>query len=220
MDRIRVPVAVEGIPFVVVAGSVSILFFLIGWRIPMVFFAALTLFIIWFFRNPERKIPSGKNIVVSPADGKVIDISEGTENRILKRGMKKISIFMNLFNVHINRVPCSGRVTDILYNPGKFISANLEKASLENEQNAVVIETSGGDKILFIQIAGLIARRIVCRLEKGELVETGQPFGLIRFGSRVDVYLPRNSDIKVYVGQKVKGGESVLALLNEGKVES
>ncbi len=214
MDRNRVPVAVEGIPFVVAAGSVSILFYLAGWRIPTIFFSALTLFIIWFFRNPERKIPAGKNIVVSPADGKVIDISEGPENRILKRRMKKISIFMNLFNVHINRIPCSGRVTDILYNPGKFISANLEKASLDNEQ------TSGGDKILFIQIAGLIARRIVCRLEKGELVETGQRFGLIRFGSRVDVYLPGRSDIQVSLGQKIKGGESVLALLHDGKVGS
>lgn len=220
MDKNRVPVAVEGLPFVVAAGSVSILFYLAGGRIQTIFFSALTLFIIWFFRNPEREIPAGKNIVVSPADGKVIDISEGPENRILKRRMKKISIFMNLFNVHINRIPCSGRITDILYNPGKFISANLEKASLENEQNAIVLETSQGDKLLFIQIAGLIARRIVCRLEKGDLVETGQRFGLIRFGSRVDVYLPRNSDIKVSVGQKVTGGESVLALLNEGKVES
>lgn len=220
MDKNRVPVAVEGIPFVVAAGSVSILFYLVGWLIPAIFFSALTFFIIWFFRNPERKIPAGKNVVVSPADGKVIDISEGPENRILKRRMKKISIFMNLFNVHINRVPCSGRITDILYNPGKFISANLEKASLENEQNAVVLETSAGDKILFIQIAGLIARRIVCRLEKGEIVETGQRFGLIRFGSRVDVYLPGKSDIQVSLGQKVKGGESVLALLHDGKVKS
>lgn len=220
MDKNRVPVAVEGIPFVVVAGAVSILFYLIGRSIPAIFFSAFMLFIIWFFRNPERKIPSGKNIVVSPADGKIIDISEGPENRILKRRMKKISIFMNLFNVHINRIPCSGRITDILYNPGKFVSANLEKASLENEQNAVVLETSAGDKILFIQIAGLIARRIVCRLEKGEPVETGQRFGLIRFGSRVDVYLPRKSDIQVSLGQKVTGGESILALLNEGNVES
>jgi len=220
VDRNRIPVAVEGIPFIIVPGVISLLFYMAGWRIPMALFAALTLFSLWFFRNPHREIPTGENIVVSPADGKIIDISEGLERRILNRRMKKVSIFMNLFNVHINRIPCSGRIMDILYNPGKFISANLDKASLENEQNAVVLETSSGDRILFIQIAGLIARRIVCRLKKGELVETGQRFGLIRFGSRVDVYLPCDSIIQVSLGQKVKGGESVLALLNDGKVKS
>ncbi len=213
MDRNRVPIAVEGIPFVAAAGAASVLFYLLCWVIPALFFVTLTIFIVWFFRNRERKIPPGKTRVVSPADGKIIDVRSGGEKRILKNRMVKISIFMNVFNVHVNRVPCSGKIFDILYNPGKFISANREKASLENEQNAIVLETPAGDKILFVQIAGLIARRIVCRLKKGEAVETGQRFGLIRFGSRVDVYLPADADIKVSIGQKVKGGESILAIL-------
>jgi phosphatidylserine decarboxylase len=158
-------------------------------------------------------VPTGDNIVISPADGKIIDIKEGDESRILKKRMIKISIFMNLFNVHVNRLPCTGKVVDILYNPGKFVSANLEKASLENEQNAVVLETTAGEKIIFIQIAGLIARRIVCWLKKGDYGVKGQRFGLIRFGSRVDVYLPVGADVKVSLGQKVKAGESVLAIM-------
>ena len=218
MDRNRAPIAVEGVPFVAATAIISVLFYVFCWIIPAVIFFALTLFIIWFFRNPERKIPSGKNLIISPADGKIIDISNGVEERILKRRMTKISIFMNVFNVHINRVPCSGRIFDVIYNKGKFISANMEKASLENEQNAVVLEMPSGGKILFVQIAGLIARRIVCWIKKGESVEIGQRFGLIRFGSRVDVYLPGDAEVKVTMGQKVKGGESILAILNETKV--
>ena len=218
MDRNRLPIAAEGVPFVAGAGAVFLLVYLAGWMIPALFFMALTLFILWFFRNPERNIPSGKDLIVSPADGRIIGISHETEARILRKRLIRISIFMNLFNVHVNRIPCSGRVLDISYNPGRFLSANRDKASLENEQNAVVLETTGGDQILFVQIAGLIARRIVCRLQKGERVETGQRFGLIRFGSRVDVYLPTDAAIKVSVGQKVKGGESILASIkNENR---
>lgn len=213
MKRERAPIAVEGIPFVIIAGIISLIFYVAGLIIPAIFFSLVTLFIIWFFRNPERNVPQGDNIVISPADGKIIDIREGDENRILKKRMLKISIFMNLFNVHVNRLPCTGKVVDILYNPGKFVSANLEKASLENEQNAVVLETPAGEKIIFIQIAGLIARRIVCWLKQGEYVVKGQRFGLIRFGSRVDVYLPVGSDVKVSLGQKVKAGESILAVM-------
>lgn len=213
MERNRTPIALEGVPFVIATGVVSILFYLSGWFMPAIFFSILTFFILWFFRNPLRETPAGKNIIISPADGKVIEINEVAENRILKRRMLKVSIFMNIFNVHINRIPCSGRISDILYNSGKFFSANRDKASLENEQNAIVLETPAGEKILFIQIAGLIARRIVCWLKKDDYVEMGQRFGLIRFGSRVDVYLPGDVDIRVSRGQKVKGGESILALL-------
>lgn len=213
MDRNSALIAAEGVPFVIAAGGVSILAFLLGWIIPAFLLSFITLFIIWFFRNPERNIPAGKNLIISPADGKIIAIKEGEEDRILKKRVVKVSIFMNLFNVHVNRIPCGGKITDIIYNPGKFVSANLDKASLENEQNAIVLETEKGDRILFIQIAGLIARRIVCRLKKGQNVERGERFGLIRFGSRVDVFLPENADIKVSVGQKVKGGESILAIL-------
>ena len=219
MDRNRLPIAAEGIPFAAGAGAVFLLVYLGGWMMPALFFMALTLFIVWFFRNPERNIPSGKDLVVSPADGRIIAVSHEMENRILRKKRIKISIFMNLFNVHVNRVPCAGRVLEILYNPGRFLSANKDKASLENEQNAVVLETTGGDQILFVQIAGLIARRIVCRLQKGAQVERGERFGLIRFGSRVDVYLPMDAIVKVSVGQKVKGGESILASLEKGNRE-
>src|SRR3972149_263803 len=212
MKRERAPIAIEGIPFVVIAGVISLIFYLTGLIIPALLFSLVTLFIIWFFRNPERNVPTGDNIVISPADGKIIDIKED-ESRILKKRMIKISIFMNLFNVHVNRLPCTGKVVDILYNPGKFVSANLEKASLENEQNAVVLETTSGEKIIFIQIAGLIARRIVCWLKEGDYGGKGQRVGLIRFGSRVVVYLPVGTDVKVSLGQKVKAGESVLAIM-------
>ena len=219
MDRNRLPIAAEGIPFAAGAGVVFLLVYLAGWMIPAFFFMAFTLFIVWFFRNPERNIPSGKDLIVSPADGRIIGVSNGMETRILRKRLIRISIFMNLFNVHVNRIPCSGRVLEISYNPGRFLSANRDKASLENEQNAVVLETTGGDQILFVQIAGLIARRIVCRLQKGERVERGERFGLIRFGSRVDVYLPMDAIVKVSVGQKVKGGESILASLEKGNRE-
>jgi len=211
MKRERAPIAVEGIPFVVIAGIITVLFYAAGLIIPAVLFTLVTLFVVWFFRNPERTVPPGDNNVISPADGKIIDIREVDEARILKKKMLKISIFMNLFNVHVNRSPCTGKVVDILYNPGKFVSANLDKASLENEQNAVVLETPAGEKIIFIQIAGLIARRIVCWLREGQYVKRGERFGLIRFGSRVDVYLPVGTDVSVSLGDKVKAGESILA---------
>ena len=211
MKRERAPIAVEGIPFVVIAGIITVLFYAAGLIIPAVLFTLVTLFVVWFFRNPERTVPPGDNNVISPADGKIIDIREVDEARILKKKMLKISIFMNLFNVHVNRSPCTCKVVDILYNPGKFVSANLDKASLENEQNAVVLETPAGEKIIFIQIAGLIARRIVCWLREGQYVKRGERFGLIRFGSRVDVYLPVGTDVSVSLGDKVKAGESILA---------
>ena len=213
MKRERAPIAVEGIPFVVIAGIISVLFFVADLIIPAVFFSLVTLFIVWFFRNPERSVPPGEKNVISPADGKIIDVREMQENRILNKRMLKISIFMNLFNVHVNRLPCTGKVVDIVYNPGKFVSANLDKASLENEQNAVVLETPAGEKIIFIQIAGLIARRIVCWLRNGQYVKRGERFGLIRFGSRVDVYLPVGTDVRVSLGDKVKAGESILAVM-------
>jgi phosphatidylserine decarboxylase len=169
--------------------------------------------VIWFFRNPARVIPEQPNAVVSPADGTVIGIEEVEEGRFVKERMKKVSIFMSVFNVHINRIPYSGMVREVSYNPGKFLVASVDKASLLNEQNAVVIETAQGKKILFVQIAGLVARRIVCYLAKGEAVTRGERFGLIRFGSRVDIYLPANSTLAVSLKQKVTGGETIIGHL-------
>jgi len=174
---------------------------------------SLTLFTAWFFRNPPRTIPQGRNLIVSPGDGTVVAVEQEFEHRFLKEPSVRISIFLNVFNVHINRMPVAGIVQDVVYTPGQFMAANRPEASAGNEQNAIMLRRSDGMKILCVQIAGLIARRIVCWVVPGEQVEKGERFGLIRFGSRMDVYLPRHSAIQVKVGEKVKGGSSILAEL-------
>lgn len=200
-------------PFILIGSGVTVTSYLLGWTIVAILLGILTFFVIWFFRNPEREIPAGEGVVVAPADGKIIEIKEVDEERILKNQSLKISIFMNVFNVHVNRIPYSGKIVDILYNKGKFVSANKEKASLENEQNAVLLETPEGKKILFVQIAGLIARRIACWVKKGDMVERGQRFGLIRFGSRVDIYLPLGVKLQVSLGDRTKAGTTILGIL-------
>ena len=207
------PIALEGLPFIIPLLVISSALWYFGIRYPAIFFTLLTLFVLWFFRNPERLIPADENSIVSPADGKVIFAGRVFEDRFLKADAVKVSIFMNVFNVHVNRVPVSGRVVGLFYNPGKFFSANLDKASLENEQNVVLLETANGRKVLFIQIAGLIARRIVCYLKEGDVVEKGKRFGMIRFGSRLDVYLPVDCRVNIKVGDKVKAGASILGYL-------
>jgi phosphatidylserine decarboxylase len=170
-------------------------------------------FVAWFFRNPERGTPSDEKTVVSPADGRVIKIEEVSGSDLVRAPAKKISIFMNVFNVHVNRIPYSGVVRAIEYKKGKFLSANLDKASALNERNSIVIGTDDGREILTVQIAGLIARRIVCWLKKGIQVRKGERFGLIRFGSRLEVFLPLDTDISVAVGDKVKAGVTPLGTL-------
>jgi phosphatidylserine decarboxylase len=172
---------------------------------------ACTLFTAWFFRNPARTIPLGENLIVSPGDGTVVALESEFEHRYLKEQSVRISIFLNVFDVHINRMPVAGIVQDVVYQPGKFGMANQPEASNGNEQNALMLRRSDGTKILCVQIAGLIARRIVSWVVPGEQVEKGERFGLIRFGSRMDVYLPEASTIRVQVGSKVKGGSSILA---------
>ena len=211
MEREKAPVAVEGIPFILISALGATFLFILKWHKGSIFLSALTLFIIWFFRNPEREIPEGDNLIVSPADGRIIDIRNNIECKHLNKQMLRISIFMSLFNVHVNRIPCSGKVREIIYNHGKFISANRDKASMENEQNAIILETPTGSAIMFVQIAGIIARRIVCWLHRGDYVIKGQRFGLIRFGSRVDIYLPVDVKVLITKGEKVKGGETILA---------
>lgn len=200
----------EGIPFVLLglAFSLATIFLFPSWGMGLLI---LPLYIAYFFRDPERKTPQDPSAVVSPADGRVICVTATDEARFLKKKMLKISIFMSVFNVHINRVPMSGRIQGVFYRPGKFLIGFAEKASLDNEQNAIMLETQGGREILFIQIAGFIARRIVCYLKGEEQVTAGERFGLIRFGSRMDVYLPLNAKAAVHEGEKVRGGESILA---------
>ncbi|MBI5894438.1 MAG: phosphatidylserine decarboxylase family protein [Deltaproteobacteria bacterium] len=206
-------IAIEGLPFIILFLILSAVFWYFEARYLALFLALLMIFTVWFFRNPERVIPQDPLAVVSPADGKVIIVEKIFEDRFLKADAVKISIFMNVFNVHVNRIPFSGKVLGVFYNPGKFFSANLDKASIENEQNAVLLETANGKRIVFNQIAGLIARRIVCYLKEGDVVEKGKRFGMIRFGSRLDVYLPVECKINVQVGDKVKAGSSILGYL-------
>jgi len=210
----RIPIAKEGYPFILASIVITIFFLWLEWK-PFTYLLILwILFVISFFRDPERDVPTNENAIVAPADGKVIIVDKIFEDRFLKRDATKISIFMNVFNVHVNRNPVSGKVFGVFYNKGKFLSANLDKASLENEQNAVLLETKDGKRIVYNQIAGLIARRIVCYLKEGDVVEKGKRFGMIRFGSRVDVYLPLEYKIDVKVGDKVKAGSSIIGYLN------
>ena len=210
MTRKRWPIAKEGLPFLILAALPTVAFGLLGWKLLFFLGIFLTLFIVFFFRNPERKIPAVQNAILSPADGKVIFVGESEEDRFLKERTLKVSIFMSLFDVHLNRSPASGKVIERSYHPGKFFVANAEKSSLLNEQNAFILETEDCFKILLIQIAGFVARRIVCYAKPGDILKSGEIFGLIRFGSRVDLYLPLTVNPAVRVGQKVKGGESVI----------
>jgi phosphatidylserine decarboxylase len=204
------PVAKEGLPFIIPAALLTIFFITMSWNILTFLGIFATLFIIFFFRNPKRKVPTLENIILSPADGRIIHVGEWDEDRFLKERVLKISIFMSIFDVHLNRAPASGKVLQRSYLSGRFLVANVEKSSLLNEQNAFILETEDRLKILLIQIAGFVARRIVCYAKAGDTLRRGQIFGLIRFGSRVDLYLPKDVKPIVRVGQHVKGGESII----------
>lgn len=213
-DRaVGVPVAKEGIPFIGAAAGVTLTTAWIGWNLVAGAAGVLTLFVAWFFRNPARVIPQGANLVVAPGDGKVIAVEEEFEPRYIKDRSVRITIFLNVFDVHINRMPCEGLVEDVQYQPGLFMVASRPEATIKNEQNVVMIKGWQGAKVLCVQVAGLIARRIVCWVEPKDRAVRGERFGLIRFGSRMDTFLPMESVIKVSVGDRVKGGESVLGEL-------
>jgi phosphatidylserine decarboxylase len=206
-------IAKPGYYFIMAAIFATAVFSIAG--VASIAFAGLviTVFIGYFFRDPERVAPIDEGAVVSPADGRVIIAEPVDENPFIDGKCIKISIFMSVFNVHVNRTPHEGKVFKISYFPGKFFSANLDKASRENEHNAVFIETETGKKICMVQIAGLIARRIICRLKEGDIVSRGERFGIICFGSRLDVYLPADTKICVGLGNRVKAGETILGYL-------
>jgi phosphatidylserine decarboxylase len=206
-------IAGEGLPFIIPPGIATLLAFLAGFKAISLILLGVTLFVVWFFRNPQRITPENNSLVISPADGRVIRIEETTSDEQPGRTFRKISIFMNVFNVHVNRIPCSGEVRFVRYREGKFLSANLDKASKLNERNTVLLKTADGREIMTVQIAGLIARRIVCWLKEGMQVTRGERFGLIRFGSRVEVFLPLDSTILVKVGEKVRAGETPIGEL-------
>jgi phosphatidylserine decarboxylase len=213
MKNYGIPIASEGWPFIIPLAIVTALLFAFGWKYTALVSLVLALFVLFFFRDPERAIPEGKGIVVSPADGKVIVIKDIYEPSYLKQEVKQVSIFLSVFNVHVNRAPIGGAVEVVKYNPGKFHVASVDKASLDNEQTAMVI-ASGKDRILVKQIAGLIARRIVCYARPGDAIKTGERYGLIRFGSRVDIFLPKTAEIKVKLGDRVRGAQDVIGVLN------
>lgn len=175
-------------------------------------FWLISLFVLQFFRDPVRIIPQGEGLVVAPADGRVIWTGI-THDPFLDRNAIKVSIFMNVFNVHSNRSPVDGVIANIWYRAGSFLNADLDKASEQNERNALHLKASSGEDITCVQVAGLIARRILCYVQTGAYVEAGQRFGFIRFGSRVDIYLPTTAKLEVELGNKTVGGESIIAQL-------
>jgi phosphatidylserine decarboxylase len=210
----RLPVAREGLPFIFISGLLALLFLFVGLRFLAVFTGFLSLFTIYFFRDPERNSSAGWNAVLTPADGRILDIRYVEDgNNPLGAPAVRVSIFMSIFSVHVNRIPISGIISKISYYPGGFFSANLDKASHQNENNRLTLKTRDERKIIFVQIAGLIARRIVCWIKEGDEVQAGQRFGLIRFGSRLDVYLPHDSLIIAQPRNRVRAGETILGYL-------
>ena len=210
----------EGRKFVVAAAALTVFAYFLGWEILGWLLAGLTIWVFAFFRDPIRTTPRGDNLIIAPADGLITLISKVPPPRELagSEGLAdpeytRISIFMSVFDVHINRSPVSGRVRKVAYIPGKFVNAVLDKASEDNERQHVVVETANGTRIGFTQIAGLVARRILTFVREGDIVEAGERVGLIRFGSRVDVYLPAGTGPRVLLGQRAIAGETVLAEL-------
>jgi len=207
-----VPISPEGYPFIGIFALVTVFLFWVwtplGWA-----GTVLTIWCVLFFRDPPRVTPMRDGVIVAPADGMISMVTSAAPPRELGLGDKllpRVSIFMSVFNCHINRSPASGRIEKILYQPGKFFNADLDKASLDNERNSLVIATGAGS-IGVVQIAGLVARRIVCFVREGQNMSAGERFGMIRFGSRLDVYLPEGVTPHVAVGQTAIGGETVLA---------
>lgn len=203
----------EGWPFIVAAGLFNLLLLVavapLGWL-----FLPVTVWVVAFFRDPERATPTAENLIICPADGRLLPIVNAApppELHMPEGVYTRLSIFMNVFNVHVNRIPCNGTVTTLAYRPGKFFNASFDKASAGNERMGIRLTTESGQEIGLVQIAGLVARRIICNVREGQSVCRGVRFGIIRFGSRVDVYLPDGVRVLVTAGQSVRAGETVLA---------
>ena len=217
-DTVLKPMHPEGYRFVGIFAAVTVVLFLIwaplGW-----IGVVLTIWCYYFFRDPKRSVPLGDSLVLSPADGVVSLIEPAVPPAELGMGpdaLTRISVFMSVFNCHVNRMPAAGQITAIAYRPGKFVSASLDKASVDNERNSLAIDLPDGRKLAVVQIAGLVARRIVCFTKVGQSLRAGDRFGLIRFGSRLDVYLPPGVAPLVALGQTMIGGESIIADLAAG----
>ena len=207
-------IAREGWLYLAIAVAVAAVaaYFIGWWSIPL-WLAAI--FVLQFFRDPPREVPEGENLVLCPADGHVLVVGNARDP-YLGRDSLKISVFMNVFNVHSNRSPVDGEVREVWYHPGLFVNASFDKASTDNERNALHLRTARGQDVTCVQVAGLIARRILCYVKKGDRLARGQRYGFIRFGSRVDVYLPPGSKPRVAIGDKVKASSTVFAELPPG----
>jgi phosphatidylserine decarboxylase len=212
-DDLRIPIHRQGWPFIATAVLFDLLLFLgaawAGWA-----FLPIAVWVVAFFRDPDRHAPVGAGLIVCPADGVLLPVVRAVPPSELDLGADarfRLSIFMNVFNVHVNRIPCNGTVTTLAYRPGKFFNASFDKASSENERMSIRVRTERAGDVGVVQIAGLVARRIVCDLREGQSVCPGDRFGIIRFGSRVDVYLPDGARILAHAGQSVRAGETVLA---------
>ena len=213
MKVAQIPVAREGYQFIIFIAFVTFIFALLEYELITLATLFLTGFVFHFFRDPERISPDDEDVVVAPADGKIILVEKIFDDRFVNEHVYKISIFMSVFDVHVNRVPFAGEVEKIQYGPGSFYAANTDQAGLANEHCGVILSTEKNFRYAVVQIAGLLARRIVCWVEKGDTIERGRRFGMIRFGSRVDLYLPQNIQLEVSSGQKVKAGETVIGYL-------
>ncbi|MCU0579294.1 MAG: phosphatidylserine decarboxylase family protein [Desulfobacterota bacterium] len=204
------PIARQGFPYMAAGLALAVILGAWGSRTGFILVLALTGFVAAFFRDPERRIPADKNAILSPADGRVLLVEPGSPGGNGGEAGTKISIFMSVFNCHVNRLPAAGTVRDLRYSPGRFFAAHQDRASGQNEQNALRLEGEGGREITVVQIAGLIARRIVCWVKVGDRLAAGTRFGLIQFGSRVDLYLPAGARLTVRRGDRVKAGLSVM----------
>src|SRR5262249_29193397 len=204
-------IAREGYPLIAGAALAAVVTFILGWIALGVILAIGTLAVTAFFRDPERSIPSGEGIVVSPADGKVVSIVDIKDDPKFTEAATRVSIFLSPLDVHINRMPISGQVEEVSYQRGKFVAAYKDEASARNEQNALRVVDERRRELGVVQIAGVLARRIICRVRRSDQVQRGERFGLIMFGSRTDAYLPSGCRVEVTEGQRVKGGETILA---------
>ncbi len=212
--RAVLPVAVPGVKFIVLTILITGMLFYFGWPVIAWCSLAATCFVCWFFRDPERKGPEGEKDFLSPADGRVIIVDRLARSPYMEGECQKVSIFMNVFNVHVNRIPFDGIIQRVKYNPGRFFNASLDKASVHNERNALIVKTLRGKTYAVVQIAGLIARRIVNCVKAGDPVERGGRYGMIQFGSRLDLYLPMDFEILVKPGDKTRAGASVIGYMN------
>jgi len=212
--KTAVPLAPEGIPLIGASAFVTAIFALLEMALPALAGLLVSLFLCYFFRDPDRVVPQNALAVIAPADGKVIAISPVDRSPFEDGNFIKISTFMSVFNVHVNRMPVTGRVARVAYHPGKFVAASLDKASDDNERNALEIEMDDGRALGLVQVAGLVARRIICRVQQDDVLRRGQRFGIICFGSRVDLYLPADSKPTVSKGETVTAGSSIVAYLS------